>query len=65
MTTLRVLIAVAHQCHRTFPAELLEKSESELLTVILDGAIPAIDQATFKQFLAVPADEFSPDYAPV
>lgn len=64
MTALLILIAVAHQCHCTFPTELLEKSESKLLTVILDGEIPAIDRGILKQFLAVTADKLSPAYAP-
>jgi len=65
MAVLFVLVAMAHQRDIAATAELLDKSQSELLTVILDALVGLIKgNATAKELAPIPAREIGPSHRP-
>ena len=52
--------AMAHHRHGSAFGQLLEQTEGEFLAVIFDGAIAAVNGATFKQFVPVTTSELGP-----
>src|SRR6266516_4401268 len=55
-----VFRAVAHECHAANPREPFDEPERELLTVILDRAVPRINGAVHEQLAAVLPDKLRP-----
>ena len=60
MTVRLVLIALAQERDRTALRQVLEEAQRELLAVILDRPVAAIDRATLEQFLAIAPGKLAP-----
>jgi hypothetical protein len=52
--------AMAHQCHRLSPAQLLDQPKCELLPVILDGPASRVNGTVHEQLAAVLLTKLSP-----
>lgn len=53
MTLRLILVAVAHQRHRTAARELLQQAQRRLLAMVLDGPAALIDRAIEKELRSV------------
>src|SRR5262245_49048869 len=62
MTLLLVLGAVAEQRHVAAPCQLLDQPQRELLAVVLDGGVVAIDCAVGAKLASIPPDELRPGH---
>ena len=64
MTLLLVLRAMTQKGDGALFGQALEQTQSEFLTVILDGFIPLIHWRSFEQFFAITFSKFVPqDFA--
>ena len=57
---LLIFVAVANQRHVLPSPKLLEKPESEFLSMIFDTVVPLIDASSFAEFLTVKCAEPGP-----
>ena len=60
-----VFITVTHQRNGASSPERLKQTKAELLPVILNSAVAAVDRAILKQFSSVAACKLAPSDAPV